>query len=109
MANLTISLNDETVRRLRKTVHERYGDKKGALSGLIEESVLVRLEALERPQSPQSFRALQKKKVIAEDKDLESLAKKLEALKIDPRSVRILSSRKLPPLVRTGLRGRPST
>jgi len=42
------------------------------------------------------FKALQKNKavVVAEAEDLENLEGKLEALKIDPRSVRIISSRK---------------
>ncbi len=104
MVNLTISLSDETVRKLRKAVHERYADKKGALSGIIEESVRERLEAFEAPQVPQTFKALKGNRTIAESSDLDGLAKKLEEMKINPRSVRIVSSRKLAPVVKMGLR-----
>ena len=106
MVNLTVSLSEETVQRLRKTVRDRYGGKKGALSGLIEESVRERLEELDVKMPPQTFRALKGDRVLAEASDLDDLAAKLEKMEVNPRSVRIVSSKRLAPVVRAGLRGR---
>lgn len=106
MTNLTISLSDETIKKLRRAVRDRYGGRKGALSGLIEESVREKLEAFETPLQSQVFRAMKGARVIAEAENLDSLAVELEKAQVDPRSVRIISSRKLAPIVRTGLRGR---
>jgi len=108
VVNLTISLSEETVRRLRRTVHDRYGDKKGAISGLIEESLREKLASFDSPRLSQTFKAIKNDSTIAEAEDLDSLAKKLEQLKVDPRSIRIISSRKLAPIVRMGPRGRRS-
>ncbi|MFI5421272.1 MAG: ribbon-helix-helix domain-containing protein [Nitrososphaerales archaeon] len=106
MTNLTISLSDETVQRLRKMVREKYGNKKGALSGLIEESVREKLDAVEMPQSSEIFEAVKGDRVIADADALDNLASKLKKMNVDPRSVRIISSKKLAPIARTGLRGR---
>jgi hypothetical protein len=106
MVNLTISLSRETVEKLRKIVRERYGGKKGALSGLIEESVRERLDVLEIAQSQQSFKAVKGDQVLVEADSLENLAARLEKMNVDPRSVRIVSSKKLAQIVRAGVRGR---
>jgi len=106
MTNLTISLSDETIKKLRRAVRDRYGDKKGALSGLIEESIREKLEAFESPSQSQVFKAMKDDRVIAEAENLDNLAAELEKARVDPRSVRIVSSKKLAPLVRTGPRGR---
>ena len=108
MVNLTISLSDEILKKIRKTVRERYGDKKGALSGLIEESVREKLDTFDAHQSLQTFRAMKGGRVIAESENLSTLAMRLREMKIDPRSVIIVSSRKIPRVARTGLRGRES-
>jgi len=73
---------------------------------LIEESVREKLEAFETPLQSQMFRAMKGGRLIAEADNLDNLAVELEKAKVDPRSVRILSSKKLAPIVRTGLRGR---
>ena len=106
MVNLTISLSEDTVRRLRKIVQETYGGKKGAISGLIEDSLRERLEELGMPRPSQIFYAKRNDRVLAEAETLDELALKLRKLDVDPRSVRIASSRKLSPTVRTGIRGR---
>ena len=106
MVNITISLSEETVQKLRKTVRERYGGKKGALSGLIEESVRERLEQFEITPSQQTFRASRDSRVLAESTSLDDLAVNLEKIGVDPRSVRITSSKKLATIVRAGLRWR---
>ena len=99
-------MSEETVQKLRKTVRERYGGKKGALSGLIEESVRERLEQFEVTPSQQTFRATKDSRVLAESTSLEDLAAKLVEIGVNPRSVRIISSKKLAPIVRAGLRWR---
>ncbi|MDH2900816.1 MAG: hypothetical protein PXY39_07565 [archaeon] len=106
MVNLTISLSDETIHKLRKTVRERYGNRRGALSGLIEESLRQKLDVFEPSGPSQTFKALKNNHVLAEAENLHTLAKKLKELDVNPRSVRIVSSRKLAPIARTGARGR---
>lgn len=108
MTNLTISLSDDTINRLRRAVKNRYGGRKGALSGLIEESIREKLEVFEAPPQSQVFRAMKDGRVVAQAENLDNLAAELEKARVDPRSVRILSSKKLAPMVRTGLRGRES-
>jgi hypothetical protein len=106
LPNLTISISDEIIRKLRKTVQDRYGGKKGAISGIIEESLREKLYSLESTQEHQYFRALKSDKVVAESENLATLSSQLDKAKINPRSVRIISSKRIAPLVRTGPRGR---
>lgn len=106
MVNLTISLSEETVKRLRRAVKERYGGKKGALSNLIQEALRGHLDSLETVPSSQRFRALRDEKVVAEADSLEDIAAKLRGLGIDPREVRIVSSEDLSPVARAGFRAR---
>lgn len=51
MVNITISLPEQTVRRLRRTVRETYGGRKGALSGFIKEAIDEHLIAPDGPPS----------------------------------------------------------
>lgn len=106
MVNLTVSLSEETVRKLRRTVRDRYGSRRGALSGLIEEAILEALEKFETPSPKERFRALKGDKALAEADDLTELASELRKLNVDARSVRILSSTYLPPTARAGFRAR---
>ena len=106
MVNVTISLSEEVVGRLRKTVRDHYGNKKGAISGLIEESLREKLDDIDSPRPAQTFKALINERTVTEADDLDSLAAKLKQLNVDPRSVRIVSSKKLSPVVRLGPRGR---
>lgn len=108
MVNLTISLSDEIVQKLRKTVKVRYGNRKGAISGLIEQSLREKLDVLELLSPSQTFKAIKNRHVVAEAENLDTLAKKLKEIDVDARSVRIVSSRKLAPIARTGPRGRVS-
>ncbi len=106
MVNLTISLSEETVRKLRRTIRNRYGSRRGALSGLVEEAVLEALGRFETPAPRETFRAVKDDKVLAEADDLDHLASKLRKLNVDARSVRILSSSYLPAVARAGFRAR---
>ncbi len=106
MVNLTISLSEETARKLRRTIRDRYGSRRGALSGLVEEAVLEVLGRLETPSPKERFRALKGDKVLAEADNLDQLALSLRKLNVDPRSVRILSSTYLAAVARAGFRAR---
>jgi len=106
VVNLTVSLSEETVRRLRRTVKERYASQRGALSGIVEKAVLETLDRYETTKPRERFRALKGNKVLAEADNLDELALKLRKLDIDARSVRIVSSKYLPPVARAGFRGR---
>jgi hypothetical protein len=106
VVNLTISLSEETVTKLRRTIRNRYGSRRGALSGLVEEAVLEALGRLETPAQRETFRALKDERLLAEADDLDHLASKLRKLNVDPRSVRILSSSYLPVVARAGFRAR---
>ncbi len=106
MVNLTFSMSEETVRKLRKAIRERYGSRRGALSGLVEEAVLQVLERFETTSPAERFRALKGDKVVAEGDGLEQLASRLKQLNVDARSVRIISSVHLAPIARAGFRAR---
>jgi hypothetical protein len=107
MPNFTIVLSENTARRLRKVVAERYGSKKGALSTLIEQGVKDVLDRLDTPRLLETFRAVRNGKTVAEGDSLESLARSLRQAKVDPRRVQIVSTRPLVPIARAGLRARP--
>ncbi|HKW05540.1 MAG TPA: ribbon-helix-helix domain-containing protein [Nitrososphaerales archaeon] len=106
MVNLTISLSEETNQKLRKAVKEQFGNRRGALSGLIEESLKQKLDSIEIPHTAQTFKAMKGDRIIAEAENLEALARKLKEANVDPRSVRILSTKRLPPIARIGPRRR---
>ena len=104
--NLTVSMSAETVGKLRRAIRERYGSRRGALSGLVEEAVLQALGRLETPTQTERFRDLKGDSVVAEADSLKQLASRLKDLKVDPRSVRIISSVHLAPIARAGFRSR---
>jgi len=106
VVNLTVSMSAETVRKLRRAIRERYGSRRGALSGLVEEAILQTLGRFETPTPTERFRALKGDRVVAEEDSLEQLASRLKDLKIDSRSVRIISSVHLAPVARGGFRAR---
>jgi hypothetical protein len=106
VVNLTISMSAETVSKLRRAIRERYGSRRGALSGLVEEAVLRTLERFDTATPMERFRALKGDIVVAEGDSLEQLAATLKDAKVDPRSVRIVSSGHLAPVARAGFRAR---
>jgi Arc/MetJ-type ribon-helix-helix transcriptional regulator len=105
MVNITISLPEETVRRMKRVVKERYGGRRGALSGLVREAVEERIDWLEAPRPKIHFKASKDGRTVAEADGIGELASKLRALDIDPRTVLISSSSPLRQVARAGLRG----
>ena len=106
MPHMTIAMSEETSNRLRKVVKEMYGSRKGALSNLIEEAVKEFLDRFDRPKAFESFKALKDDKVVAEAGGLEELASKLKNLGIEPRNLKIISSKRLSPIARAGFRAK---
>jgi Arc/MetJ-type ribon-helix-helix transcriptional regulator len=106
MVNVTVSLPEDVVRRLRRTVKERYGGRKGALSGLVREALEERIGTLETANPAPKFKALQDGREVSEGASLDELASKLRDRGVDPRSVRIVSTPPIREVVRAGLRGR---
>lgn len=86
----------------------RYNSKKGALSGVIEESLRKTLDWItaENNLARETFGAVKHDKMIAEATTLSDLASKLKKMSVDPRPMRIYSSRNLAQVARAGLRGR---
>ena len=105
MVNVTVSMSEETAKRLRRVVKEVYGSRKGALSSLVEGAVREAL-ARETVRGRASFKAIRDGKVLATAEDLEELAKELRSQGIAPRGIRIESSQPLRPVVRAGARSR---
>ena len=104
MVNVTFSLPEDTVKRLRKAALAR-GKRKGAISELVDAAIQERLGAVEAATAGEKFQAMKDGKELASASSLRALAAELKRLKVDPREVEILSSTPLEPLVRTGLRG----
>lgn len=106
MVNVTVSLPEETVRMLRRAVKERYGGRKGALSGLVREAVEEHIGSIEAVPPSAHFKGYDEERLVAEAASLDELASKLREHGIDPRAVRIVSSTPLRQVIRAGLRGK---
>jgi Arc/MetJ-type ribon-helix-helix transcriptional regulator len=106
MVNVTVSLPEDVVRRLRRTVKDRYGGRKGALSGLVREALEERIGSLETSTPASRFKALDGGREVAEGASLDELASKLREGGVDPRTVRIVSTTPVRQTVRAGLRGK---
>lgn len=85
---------------------ERYGGRKGAISGLIKEALEERIGAQENARPPTRFIAYDGGRPIAEAAGLSQLAAALRQRNVDPRAVRIVSSAPTRQVVRAGLPGK---
>jgi hypothetical protein len=108
VVNVTLSLPEEVVEKLRKVVKERYGGRKGAMSGLVREALEEHFGSLSTEKPPTRFKAFKEERQIAEGGSLEELATRLRERNVDPRAVRIISTTPLRPEIRAGLRGKSS-
>jgi hypothetical protein len=104
LVNVTFSLPEETVKRLRRAAAMIGKGRKGAISELVGAAINEHLSDIE-PAPSQQFRATKDGRVIASAPTLKKLADELKGRKLDPRDFVIESSSPLEPLVRTGLRG----
>ncbi len=105
VVNVTVSLPEDVVRMLRKTVRERYGGRKGALSGLVREALEERIGSLETVRPALRFKAFEGAREVAEAGSLDELASRLREGGVDPRAVRIVSTSPVRQVARAGLRG----
>ena len=103
MVNITVSISEDTVKRLRKVIREVYGSRKGTLSSLVEGAIR---EALDRETGDEGvrYKAFRSGQVVAEGGSLDELAAALKKGGIEVRGLRIESSLPLRPAVRTGPR-----
>lgn len=106
MVNVTFSLPEETVKKLRETVRRVRGSRKGTISELVDVAIKEHLREVESRIKHEEFRAMRGNDVLARAVSLKELASALERRRVDPREVLILSSTPLEPSVRTGLRRR---
>jgi hypothetical protein len=100
MGIITLKIDDELERRLRRRVGER-GAARGALSKGVEEALARWLG--ERREEERTFIALKDGEKLDEDSSLDGLAEKLRTRGVDPREVVIESVPPPPPTVRMGL------
>ncbi len=102
MGTITISLSDEVEKKLREVAKTKFGNSKGAISKVIESALKSYFSQLEGEEIV--FRAYKDKKLVAEAKSLEDLAKILREKGVDARDVEIVSTKQLKPIVRRGWR-----
>jgi predicted DNA-binding protein len=105
LVNITFSLRDETVERLRAAAKGPGGARKGAISEIVEAAIDEHLRDMESRGAREEFRALVGGKVVASAYSLRLLSAELARLKLDPREALIESSRPQTATRRTGLRG----
>ncbi len=108
MPPVTIVLPDALAERLRRTVRERYGGKKGAISRIIAEALDAYLSRTQPSTQVELYQAFRADKKVAEASSLPELARQLRAKEINPRSLRIISTRKLAPVAKAGYRSKPT-
>jgi hypothetical protein len=103
MTNVTFSLPERTIGRLRKRA-AATGKKKGVISELVDAAITSYLDNLESPTGSQTFTALKGERPVAEAASLQELASALRSKGVDPRTVRIVSSELLESTGHMGLR-----
>jgi len=92
MLNVTFSLPEETVSRLREAARRTGGSKKGAISEFVDAAVKEHLQEVESRAAHEEFRAVRGHQTVATAGSLRELARTLEERRIDPRRVLIVSS-----------------
>ena len=106
MGTLTISLDDEVEKKLREIATRLYGSRKGALSNVIESALKNYFTLLERAGSSggASFKALKGDTVVAEADTLDVLAEILKKKGVEPRGLRVVSSKPISSPAHAGYR-----
>lgn len=102
--NVTFSLTEETLRKLREAARDFGGSRRGAISNLVEVAIKEHLQEVQSRRKQEEFRAMRGSRVVARAGSLRELASALEKNKVDPRDVLIVSSSSLRGVIRTGLR-----
>lgn len=102
--NVTFSLPEETVKRLREVARRTGESRKGAISEFVDAAIREHLREVESKLRHEEFWAVRGKDVLVAAGSLKELASALEKRAINPRDVTIMSSFPLEPSVKTGLR-----
>ncbi|MBO3833254.1 MAG: hypothetical protein FGF51_07765 [Candidatus Brockarchaeota archaeon] len=110
MGTITISLNDDVEKKLRSIVRRLYGSSKGGMSRVIESALTNYFAILDKSADYEKtvFKALREGNVVAEASTLEELASILKSRGIEPRGLRIVSTKPIKPVARGGYRMRPT-
>ncbi|GEM_PF-486314 len=93
MGTLTIRINDDTERALRRRAAQLYGARRGALSRAIEEAIRAWLASTpdkERTMERRIYRAFKGGRLVAEASTLEELADRLRKMGESVRGIRIV-------------------
>ncbi|MEM0302450.1 MAG: ribbon-helix-helix domain-containing protein [Archaeoglobaceae archaeon] len=90
MGVLTIVLDDETEKELRKLLRDKFGKEKGEISKFVEIAVKNYIQELKREDK--IYFAFKGEEKVAEAKSLEELVKTLKEKGLDFRGLRILRS-----------------
>jgi len=108
MGTITISLSDDVEKRLRNIVRHLYGSSKGGMSKVIENALTNYFAVLDKSagDDKMAFKAMKEGDVVAEANTLEELASVLKSKGIEPRGLRIVSTKPVKPVVRGGYRMR---
>lgn len=105
MGTLTISIDDEVEKKLREVATRLYGSRRGGLSNVIESALKNYYTLLDKAASSEaSFKALKGDTVVAEANTLDELAEILKKKRIEPRGLRIVSSKPISSTAYTGYR-----
>lgn len=104
MGTLTIVLDDEVEKELRRAVSELYGSSKGSLSRVIENALRNYLYSAR--EEKRYYRAYKENELVAEAECLDDLALKIKQENFDPRKLKITSSEGIERVARTGHRMR---
>ncbi|MDG6976132.1 MAG: hypothetical protein JRN27_08590 [Nitrososphaerota archaeon] len=102
MTNVTFALPDRTVRRLQKRAAE-LGRRKGVISEMVDAALTSYLDQAESAARNETFSAVNEGRAVASAGSLAELARKLRAMNVDARSVLIVSSEPVEPVVHLGM------
>jgi predicted transcriptional regulator len=110
MGTITISLSDDVEKKLRTIAKHLYGSSKGSLSKVVEDALENYFLTLNKPANSDKkiFKAIKEERVVAEASTLEELASILKKKGIEPRGLRIVSTKLIRPVVHGGYRIKPT-
>ncbi len=109
MGNLTIVLDDDVEEGLRRISAELYGSRRGSLSACVEEALkhwMLEVRKRTIPVRKEKYVARKDGREVARADSLGELGKMLREMKLDPRTVEILSTVPLEETGRAGLRAK---
>ncbi|MEM2275854.1 MAG: hypothetical protein QXN75_04510 [Thermoproteota archaeon] len=110
MGTITISLSDEIEKKLRDIAKHLYGSSRGGMSKVIENALTSYFAILNKATEGDKtvFKAFKGNNVVAEANTLGELAAILKSKGIEPRGIRIISTKPVKPVIRGGYRMKPT-